>query len=272
MKKWLLSLIVLIATLSFFLFLTGFILGSKDVLYPKPSVVHNLEIEDKQEAHTQDGKLRMVGLGDSLTRGVGDSEGLGYVGRFANMLKEDGQQKVILANLAVSGAKTSNLIKQLDTTGVQYAIAEADMIVLTIGGNDLNPGWDQLGTIDLTKYQGDIETFTKNVHSILDQLRSFNKDAAIYWLGLYNPFEEIVELKGSAENILRWNAALEAIALEYNDVFIIPTYDLFLKQTKQLLSKDYFHPNDEGHELMAERLLQKAILQLGLMKKAGEGQ
>ncbi len=269
LKKWLLSLIVIVATLSFLLFLTGFILGSKDVLYPKPSLVPQLEIEDKQVEQKQDGKLHIVGLGDSLTRGVGDSEGLGYVGRFANLLKDDWNQEVSLANLAISGAKALNLIKQLDNAGVQYAVAQAEVIVFTIGGNDLNPGWDKLGEIDLTQYQGEIESFTRNIRSILDQLRSFNQTAQIYWLGLYNPFEEIEELKGSSENILYWNAAVNMLALEYENLFVIPTFDLFQTKTKMLLSRDYFHPNDDGYQLMAERLLQKASLQLGLMKKVG---
>ena len=39
------------------------------------------------------GTLQIVSLGDSLTRGVGDKEGIGYVGR----MKED-LQKIISKN------------------------------------------------------------------------------------------------------------------------------------------------------------------------------
>lgn len=266
MKKGLLGFIVLIATLSFFLFLTGFIMGAKDILYPKPSVISQLEVE--QQADTQnDGKLVIVGLGDSLTRGIGDAEGIGYLGRFVNLLKAETNQEVSLANLAVSGAKAPNLIKQLEDKGVQYSVAQANIIVLTIGGNDLNPGWDQLGAMDLTKYQADIEGFSKNIHTIMSRLNSLNPAAEIYWLSLYNPFEDIPELEGSSGNIVKWNTGLETIALEYENLFIIPTFDIFQTKTKQLLSQDHFHPNSLGYQLMAERLLQKVSLQLGLMKE-----
>lgn len=270
LKKPLLAAIVLLASLSFFLFLTGFILGANDVLNPKPSVIQKLKVETNNELHKKDGKLQVLGLGDSLTRGVGDSEGLGYAGRFVNLLKKTGDVDISLANLAISGAKAPNLLKQLENTGVQYSLTQADVIMITIGGNDLNPGWDKLGEIDLTKYQADINSFSKNVRAILDQIRTVNADAQIYWMGLYNPFEDIEELKGSSENIVYWNTAIEGIALEYKNVFVIPVYDLFQTQTKKLLSSDHFHPNDVGYQLMAERLLQKVQLQLGISPKEGE--
>lgn len=267
LKNGLLTFVLIIATLSFVLFLTGFIVGANDLINPKPSVPIAQEPSEDRTATSADGKLHIVGLGDSLTRGMGDSEGLGYLGRFTDLLREEWKQEVSLANLAVSGAKAPNLIKQLDDSGVQYAISQADLIVLTIGGNDLNPGWEELEVIDLTSYKADVESFSSNIHTILDVLRSYNPDAEIYWLSLFNPFEAIQELEGSSENILLWNKTLEYIALEYEDVFIIPTFDLFQAKTDALLSKDRFHPNDAGYQWMAERLLQKVVLQMGLEKE-----
>lgn len=266
LKKGLLSVIVGIAVVSFFMFLVGFVIAANDLIYPKAAQAIDVE-EVPQDIIAKDGRMDIVGLGDSLTRGMGDTEGLGYIGRFTNMLKADWGQTVSLANLAVSGAKAPQLIEQLSDTGVQYSITQADLIVLTIGGNDLNPGWDQLSEIDLQQYEPDVEAFANDVRTILTTLRSYNPVADIYWLSLFNPFESITELHGSSENIVLWNTALETIALEYEDVFIIPTFDLFQTKTSKLLSKDHFHPNNEGYQSMAERLLQKVVLQLGLTKK-----
>ncbi len=267
LKKGLLSLVMIVAILSFVLFLTGFIIGAVDLINPKPSIEITQELEPNETGKTTDGKLHIVGLGDSLTRGMGDSEGIGYLGRFADLLKADWGQELSIANLAISGAKAPNLIKQLDDSVVQYAITQDNLIVLTIGGNDLNPGWEELEEVDLTSYEADVENFSANIRKIIDTLRTYNKEAEIYWLSLFNPFEEIKELKGSSENILRWNMTLESIALEYEDIFIIPTFDLFQTKTNKLLSKDHFHPNDLGYQLMAERLLQKVVLQLGIEKE-----
>ncbi len=38
-----------------------------------------------------------------------------------------------------------DLLKQIESNGAQYSIKQADVIVLTIGGNDLFPGWESLG-------------------------------------------------------------------------------------------------------------------------------
>lgn len=261
MKKWLLILILFIATSSLFLFLSGFIIGANDIINPKPSNIPKMDV-DQNDATIDDGRIDIVGLGDSLTRGIGDSQGFGYFGRFVDLLKSSTDQEISAANLAISGAKTPNLIEQLHNTGVQYTISQADMIVLTIGGNDLNPGFEQLADIELSEYAPDVDQFTDNIRTILDTLRSLNDTAHIYWLSLYNPFEEIEGLDQSSEFIHSWNSALQYVSLDYDHVFIIPTFDLFQAKTKQLLSQDHFHPNDKGYQLMAERLLQKVVLHL----------
>ena len=47
-------------------------------------------------------------------------------------LQKDYKQKVALTNLAVSGAKMPDLLKQIESNGAQYSIKQADVIVLTI--------------------------------------------------------------------------------------------------------------------------------------------
>lgn len=268
MKKWLMILILFIATSSFFLFLTGFILGANDIINPKPSKLQKMDIYPS-DSIVDDGRLDIVALGDSLTRGIGDSSGYGYIGRFVDRLKTSTDKSVSIANLAVSGAKTIHLMEQLQNTGVQYTISQADLIVLTIGGNDLNPGFEQLAEIELSEYAPDVEQFTSNVRTILDSLRAINESAHIYWLSLYNPFEEIEGLDKSSEIINDWNSALQNVSFDYDNVFIIPTFDLFQTKTKQLLSQDHFHPNDQGYQLIAERLLQKVMLQLDAEEDQG---
>lgn len=262
MKKWLLIFILIIAMSSFFLFLTGFIIGANDIINPKPSNIRKLEVK-QPDPTADDGRIDIVALGDSLTRGIGDSKGYGYFGRFVDLLRTSINDPVSVANLAVSGAKTPDVIEQLKNTGVQYTISQADMITITIGGNDLNPGFEQLVDIDLRDYAPDTEHFSTNIHTILHTIRTLNPSAPIYWLSLYNPFEEIEGLDMSSTLIAEWNMALQNAAFNYENVFIIPTFDLFQTKTKQLLSQDHFHPNDKGYQLMAERLLQKVLLQLG---------
>ncbi|MED3538603.1 SGNH/GDSL hydrolase family protein [Bacillus toyonensis] len=263
MRSKVVKVILLITIASFCLFAYGFVSGVNDVLNPKASsLIKKTDVVAKEKKKT--GTLQVVSLGDSLTRGVGDKEGIGYIGRMKEDLQKDYKQKVALTNLAVSGAKMPDLLKQIESSGAQYSIKQADVIVLTIGGNDLFPGWESLGKIDLETYRPDTETFQNEAKKIIEQIRKLNTDSPIFWLGLYNPFEDVEDLKGSSNIVVDWNASLEKLALNDKNVYITPTFDLFQNRGKDLLYSDHFHPNEVGYTYMAERLVQNVVSRLKL--------
>lgn len=263
MRSKVVKVILLITIASFCLFAYGFVSGVNDVLNPKASsLIKKTDVVAKEKK--KKGTLQVVSLGDSLTRGVGDKEGIGYIGRMKEDLQKDYKQKVALTNLAVSGAKMPDLLKQIESNGAQYSIKQADVIVLTIGGNDLFPGWESLGKIDLETYRPDTETFQNEAKKIIDEIRKLNTDSPIFWLGLYNPFEDVEDLKGSSNIVVDWNASLEKLALNDKNVYITPTFDLFQNRGKDLLYSDHFHPNEVGYTYMAERLVQNIVSKLKL--------
>ncbi|WP_367888388.1 SGNH/GDSL hydrolase family protein [Bacillus wiedmannii] len=263
MRSKVVKVILLITIVSFCLFAYGFVSGVNDVLNPKASnLIKKTDVVAKGKKKT--GTLQIVSLGDSLTRGVGDKEGIGYIGRVKEDLQKDYKQKVALTNLAVSGAKMPDLLKQMESSGAQYSIKQADVIVLTIGGNDLFPGWESLGKIDLETYRPDTETFQNEAKKIIEEIRKLNTDSPIFWLGLYNPFEDVEDLKGSSNIVVDWNASLEKLAINNKNVYITPTFDLFQNRGKDLLYSDHFHPNEVGYTYMADRLVQNVTSKLKL--------
>lgn len=263
MRSKVVKVILLITIASFCLFAYGFVSGVNDVLNPKASnLIKKTDVVAKEKKKT--GTLQIVSLGDSLTRGVGDKEGIGYVGRMKEDLQKDYKQKIALTNLAVSGAKMPDLLKQIESSGAQYSIKQADVIVLTIGGNDLFPGWESLGKIDLETYRPDTETFQNEAKKIIEEIRKLNTDSPIFWLGLYNPFEDVEDLKGSSNIVVDWNASLEKLAINNKNVYITPTFDLFQNRGKDLLYSDHFHPNEVGYTYMADRLVQNVASKLKL--------
>ncbi|EJQ42650.1 Lysophospholipase L1 [Bacillus wiedmannii] len=263
MRSKVVKVILLITIASFCLFAYGFVSGVNDVLNPKASnLIKKTDVVAKEKRKT--GTLQIVSLGDSLTRGVGDKEGIGYIGRTKEDLQKDYKQKIALTNLAVSGAKMPDLLKQIESSGAQYSIKQADVIVLTIGGNDLFPGWESLGKIDLETYRPDTETFQNEAKKIIEEIRKLNTDSPIFWLGLYNPFEDVEDLKGSSNIVVDWNASLEKLAINNKNVYITPTFDLFQNRGKDLLYSDHFHPNEVGYTYMADRLVQNVTSKLKL--------
>ncbi|MGQ7872519.1 SGNH/GDSL hydrolase family protein [Bacillus sp. 1A] len=269
MRSKVVKVILLITIASFCLFAYGFVSGVNDVLNPKASnLIKKTDVVAKEKKKT--GTLKIVSLGDSLTRGVGDNEGIGYIGRVKEDLQKDYKQKVALTNLAVSGAKMPDLLKQMESSGAQYSIKQADVIVLTIGGNDLFPGWESLGKVDLETYRPDTETFQNEAKKIIEEIRKLNTDSPIFWLGLYNPFEDVEDLKGSSNIVVDWNASLEKLAINNKNVYITPTFDLFQNRGKDLLYSDHFHPNEVGYTYMADRLVQNVASKLKLEQGGGK--
>lgn len=203
--------------------------------------------------------INLVGIGDSLTKGVGDEAKLGgYFGRVTEKLKQqDNIKEVNVKNFGVKGHKTTNLQKKLTDKEVINAIKEADVIVMTIGGNDImNVVRNNIFSLDFEPFREEQQKYKERFTNILSTVRSYNSSAKIVYIGLYNPFKymlpEITEIDKIMEE---WNNdSAELILSDGNGIFV-SVADIFSSTTNgKLLYKDEFHPNEIGYSLMAERV------------------
>jgi len=247
-------------------FLYGFSHAINSVLNPKEDGTLQTNETPKSEVNTNLEKLTLVGLGDSLTRGIGDESGEGYFNKTKNKLAAELNLEMAITNLAVSGATTTDLLQVLEQKGAQHSIESADIILLTIGANDLSPGMTNISIEELASFQADPQEFIVAAKEILDQLIEINPEADIYWIGLYNPFEYIEEFKDSSKFIISWNYALEQVVNDYPNAKVIPAYDLFIGKGTSYLSTDQYHPNSLGYQAIADRVSETILLD----RKAGE--
>ncbi len=83
--------------------------------------------------------LSYLALGDSISAGYGldNPEEDGFTALLADALSETYSTEVTLTNEAVSGLTAANLYVLLETGMYDDVVAEADVITLTIGGNDM---------------------------------------------------------------------------------------------------------------------------------------
>jgi lysophospholipase L1-like esterase len=189
-------------------------------------------------------------LGDSLARGAGDERGLGIGGRLDQELatRKLGAQRTI--NLAVNGARTPDLLRQLESQNVRRILAESNVIIISIGGNDLWGGNDwQSAPPDPEAVMGGV---LDRVKSIVETVRKQNATARIFIVGLYNPFTGSQMGNMLSPLVARWNSRLiEAFASDRN-LTVVQTADLFSHRDR--LSLDRFHPGGEGYGLIARRI------------------
>lgn len=261
--SWLWRITAAAGLLSTLLLLYGLIYAVNDILNPTVQAINSdPSAHQADQWDLEDGYLDIVGIGDSLTLGTGDATGAGYIGQVKTKLTEaTGLDVRLLNNLAVNGYRTDQLLADLDKQSVQHTLKRADLILFTIGGNDLFKFVREELDVDAKQLSAEelrrsIPEPSERLSCIMKRLREINSNAIIVYIGLYNPFLDLDPDRLSSQAIAEWNAYAAAYAFEYPDVLMVPTADLFELSPQRYLYTDHFHPNTAGYIRIAERVVQ----------------
>lgn len=211
--------------------------------------------------------FQIVSVGDSLTQGVGDSTNRGgYVPYLKEYLeKEKGITEAEIINYGVKGNRTSQLISKLKTDEVKDSLTTADMVLITIGGNDvMKVVKENFSTLELELFETEKKQFEKNLRTIIELIREVNPSGTIVLIGLYNPFYEWFPDVEEMDIIMQnWNMTSRTILTDYERAYFVDIADIFQESEENLLYTDYFHPNDLGYEKIAVRIYE--TLTLGIL-------
>ncbi|WP_462411927.1 SGNH/GDSL hydrolase family protein [Neobacillus sp. Marseille-QA0830] len=202
--------------------------------------------------------LTIVSAGDSLTEGIGDSTGKGgYLPYLKSTLeKSKGINEVDFFNYGVKGNRTTQLLKRLQSAEMKLAIQKADLVILTIGGNDImKVVRDNISNLKLADFMEEREDYREHLTQIVDTVEEENPNASIVLVGLYNPFSKwFSDIKELDEIVSEWNQTGQSVIANYPNAYFVGIEDLFEKTNEDLFYTDNFHPNDKGYELIAGRL------------------
>ncbi|MGD6781172.1 SGNH/GDSL hydrolase family protein [Sutcliffiella horikoshii] len=220
-----------------------------------------INIEEKEEVTEEffDRSFKLVFFGDSLTQGVGDES---QKGGFTSIIKQHYEAKpyidnVSVTNLGVRGNRTNHLLKRLEDPEVQEALTEADVIFMTVGGNDLMKVIRE-NFLDLTfsLFDKEQELYAKRLDSVLGEVRKHNDSSRIYLVGLFNPFYHFFqEIEEMNEVVTNWNTTTISILDEYPNTAYVPIQDIFIDPKENLLDDDQFHPNQKGYQLIGNNII-----------------
>jgi lysophospholipase L1-like esterase len=190
-------------------------------------------------------------LGDSLARGAGDESGLGISGRLDEELRRRHIPARRTYNVGVNGAHTPELLTLLDRPNIRELLRESNVIIVSIGGNDLWGGndWRNAAPPDPDAV---MDAVLGRIENAIEKIRSVNPHARIFFIGLYNPFVATPMGKQMTALVNRWNARLLSHFGGDPDFTLVATSDLFSHRDR--LALDRFHPGGEGYALIARRI------------------
>nr|WP_035099190.1 SGNH/GDSL hydrolase family protein [Anoxybacillus tepidamans] len=247
------KIIALVSLIAGGCWLFGLGLTVYDQFFHGPTASLSKEIKPKETAVNEQ-QLHLVALGDSLTRGTGDETGKGYVGYTLDALRKKTKRPIQVTNLAIKGQQSTQLVTQIQKVEVQRQLRQADFVFMTIGGNDLFQGGEALRNFSRARIDEAKKVYLKNLDSVFRTIRAINPRAVVFYIGLYNPFNQLNNAKMTSAIVREWNYASAEVAARYPNIIAVPTYDLFELHVNDYLYSDQFHPNKEGYKLIGERV------------------
>ncbi|RUT31923.1 lysophospholipase [Paenibacillus zeisoli] len=196
-------------------------------------------------------------IGDSLTTGFGALPGNGFVPAYRRMAEDRLRAPIYLHNLGVNGLDSEGLEQRLRYNSIfRQSIREADLITLSIGGNDLihaakeirrNPsGEAQILNQSLTVCKSNFGSIVRSIYDIKGSSRS---PYIVRVVGLYNPYPQIREANAWVYSFNRYAAQYSNGVYGFADIF-----PAFAERGRELLSLDQVHPNGRGYRVIAEQL------------------
>ena len=247
---------------------------------------------------SKNAKVNIVALGDSLTQGVGDpKKSGGYVSRIKEQLQKRGYKNVESYNYGIAGQRSDQInarIKQ-NKNGLTNKLRKANVIVLTVGGNDLLQSLQKNALIGSESQfernmDGAIKKYQNNLQTFLSHVRRINATAPIYVYGIYNPvyvyFPNVTNISQYVDkfNVITSNKVKQYRRMHFVDIHEL-TYGQFKTKEQRLKLEnsnksisinpfnlieldgsqgeinnyisptDHFHPNDKGYNFMTSQLL-----------------
>ena len=214
-----------------------------------------------------DEKLNYLILGDSIGVGAGiinpDEACYGRMVADTNGYNYE--------NHAMSGYNTSAMLAHIKLPHVKKAIKEADIISLSIGGNDfLTSNMVQLGfeaaiMDDLSTFDEIAASFYKNYCKIITEIKELNPDVTILAQTLYNPMNNAIH-DFYQEGVDRLNGGYRRYLAENPGSIVIVDVAKAFDSHPEYIAEDCVHPNALGNVVIAKEVL-KTLKNLGLGTK-----
>lgn len=164
-------------------------------------------------------------------------------------------------NHAVSGYNSAAMLAHIKLPHVKNSIKEADIISVSIGGNDfLTSNMVQLGfeaavLDDFSTFDKISDKFYENYCKIIAEIKELNPDAVILAQTLYNPMSNALE-SFYQEGVNRLNSCYLRYLSEHPGSIVIVNVASAFEGHPEYIANDCVHPNAQGNVVIAKLVLE----------------
>ncbi len=220
---------------------------------------------------TRPATVTVAALGDSVPAGSA-CHCTTYVRRVAVALGRELKRIPVVHNLAAGGLTSGQVRDSLSTPAIRRSLAAADLTIIEVGANDFSehsvsdPSCEPAATSAC--YAATLARLRTNIRRIISTVESDEQvpGAEVVVLGYWNVFKDgaVGRARGGtyvagSDDLTRVvNGALRQAA-EENGAIYVDAYSPFKgtgdRDATGDLAADGDHPNDAGHELLAQAVL-----------------
>ncbi|MBR3552281.1 MAG: hypothetical protein IKN72_02725 [Clostridia bacterium] len=200
---------------------------------------------------------RYVVLGDSIAYGSGLTNPKAAV--YGKIVADT--NKYTYENYAIPGHTTDNLLQRMEEKTVKQAITDADIINISIGGNNFLLGnlsvlmYDGIVKADYARFDKIAAGFEEDLGTIVSRIHELNPHTAIVLQTIYNPQTGYVGdvYQNGADRI---NAKIWAYAQNHPGEVLVADVASALTDSDRDFAEDRIHPSAAGNEKIAQVVLQ----------------
>lgn len=222
--------------------------------------------------------LEVLGLGDSVTSGA-HCDCTPFVEQLGALLAARDHVRADPVNLGTDGATVADLVQQLAEPDTRRQVAAADVVVVTIGANDLQPALDRWDSSPVSTGaeqtcvggpdEATLDQVGADVGTVLEKVAALRagRPTRVLVTEYWNVFEDgAVGAADRGTAYLRWSDALTrclnrhlCTAAHAHQATCVDLYTAFKGDGRadptSMLADDGDHPDAAGHALIARTLL-----------------